>query len=67
MNNIARPDYQQAIFQTRQKLDSYKKMWHTQICQPSLSELKTEVSNSCMLINVGVFEISNTFDDQNLF
>ena len=33
----------QGVFKTSQELDSYEKMWHTHIYQPSWRELKTEV------------------------
>lgn len=43
-------DYLQGTFSERQELDSYEQMWHTYIYQPSWSELKTEVSNTNMLV-----------------
>ena len=43
-------DYLQGTFSERQELDSYEQMWHTYIYQPAWSELKTEVSNTNMLV-----------------
>ena len=42
------PGCLRGTFRTRQELDSYEKMWHTYIYQPSWSELKEKVSMQCI-------------------
>ena len=40
------PDPLQGVFKTREELDSYEKLWHTQVYQPTWDEQATKVKPS---------------------